>query len=130
MTSTPTVADAKALIESLPEDSFREVMYWIVTDEKRRRESSVSSNAARVDMVRTARDGDPTFRPVAREDGAFIWSAPTSIFAAFLPGEIVVHGEVMWRSVDTGPNMSTPGMDPMWEEYIPRPEPQPVATAT
>lgn len=126
MTTAFTTDDVKDIVKTLRDDAFREVMYWIVTDEKKRRESASVFSEGQISLILRARELDPTLTPVTGEDGVCLWREPGSVLAAYLPGEVVEHDGVEYRSVATGPNMDTPGVGDGWEEVLPEPEPEEV----
>lgn len=137
MRNSTLVEQIKTDVALLDADDFSDVMYWIITTEKRRRESETAREDARVAMVMEMRETSPEMAPPADKDGVMQWVAPLTPFHAYLPGEIVSHDGIRWSSVSSRLNSEVPGESPLWARVVDVPEapdvpevaPDPVADA-
>ena len=126
MTSLETL---KAGIVALDEASWELLLGWVVAEEKPRREALPMKEAEKHSVILRLRELGQIPQPDALRvvpqnvEDAPEWEHPRDEPQnCYCPGDIVQHGDRLWRSVYEHLNDGVPGVSAYWEAIEPATE--------
>lgn len=108
----------KTQIMGLPAEEWQDLLAWVVSTEKHRRDALPAVEAARADLVTELQDAGKLEKPdvatveQAREqpDAVPAWENPLTDHARmYHSGAVVTHNERVWQSTHPGLNHWEPG---------------------
>lgn len=121
---------AKDLIRSLSPPEWEQLLGWVVTDEKTRRETAKAQESARTALIMHLREIGEIPQPDALKtaprnvEDAPEWEHPKAEPQnCYCQGDIIQHDGKLWRSTYEYLNCAIPGESPLWEEINPAPTP-------
>ena len=116
-----TVAELQDQIKKLDDTEFQQLLAWVVTPERERRQAEEAVETARAEDAQELWETHPELKPefateVEPETSidqlvakVAAWSKPTSRATAYPPAALVSHEGKLWRNRRLGQNAKTPG---------------------
>lgn len=116
-----TVAELQDQIKKLDDTEFQELLAWVVTPERERRQAEEAVETARAEDAQELWETHPELKPefateVEPETSidqlvakVAAWSKPTSRATAYPPAALVSYEGKLWRNRRLGQNAKTPG---------------------
>ena len=121
--------DLKKRISALDEDTWEELLGWVVAEEKPRREALPMQEAEKYKVIMHLRELGQIPQPDALQvvpqhvEDAPEWEHPKGEPQnCYCQGDIVQHEGRLWRSVYVHLNEGVPGVSAYWEAVEPVPE--------
>ena len=116
-----TVQELQDQIKQLDDTEFQQLLAWIVTPERERRQAEEAVDTARAEDAQELWETHPELKPefateVEPETSidqlvakVAAWSKPTSRVTAYPPAALVSYEGKLWRNRRSGQNAKTPG---------------------